>query len=125
MRRQSMSMFTPGTSQYRFFLVRAHLALSTWYCVLSYQGAMQNTNAREPLEAAQDLWSFALVIIPSYLPHTLSLRRIIRPKLGTLHTTSSPKPIPRLVSIVLATYIAHHRQPPLGIGPLSNTTALL
>ncbi|KAI0728266.1 hypothetical protein C8Q72DRAFT_386637 [Fomitopsis betulina] len=30
------------------------------YVYSRYQGAMQNTNAREPLEAAQDLWSFAL-----------------------------------------------------------------
>ncbi|KAH9932635.1 uncharacterized protein B0H18DRAFT_33015 [Fomitopsis serialis] len=57
----------------------------------SYQRAGYHTNARVQLEAAQDLWSFALV-----RPHPPSARShstgSARAKPGTRPTTSSPKP---------------------------------
>ena len=61
MRRQSTSTFTLGTLQYMQPL--ANVCLNPLLVVpnISYQSAAYNTNARSQLEAAQDLWSFALV----------------------------------------------------------------
>ena len=59
-------MFTPGALEHFPSPLRAYVDLPLILLGtidISYQDATYNSNARAQLEAAQDLWSFALVRI--------------------------------------------------------------